>query len=448
MSQVFPPAFLDVMRQRLGPDLDQWTTAMADSPPVSIRLNPRKPFTSPESTSVPWTKEGRYLPERPVFALDPLWHAGAYYVQEASSMLLEAAVPKYLREKPILALDLCGAPGGKSTHLQSLIHPESLLVSNEVIRQRTHILHENLSKWGGGNHIITQADPARLGAVSDFFDLIVVDAPCSGEGMFRKDPNASSEWSPDHVKLCASRQRRILDDIWPALRSGGILIYSTCTWNPHEDESQVNRLIDEEGATVLPLTEFHSDWGFLPIPLRHGQGYMALPHRVQGEGFFLAVLQKPEADSTMTLDKSGKLIRATRKEREAAAAFTPEGWTLFQHKGNLFALPEATTAAADHVLQRVAPYSVGVGVGEVKGKDFRPSAEAALWTQLSKDAAPRINLGKTDALQFLRRDNLAFTKEKGWVLVSYEDIPLGWAKGIGHRVNNYYPQEWRLRMEL
>ena len=266
--------------------------------------------------------------------------------------------------------------------------------------------------------------------------------------MFRKDADAIGEWSPDHVQLCAARQTRILNDIWPALRPGGLLVYSTCTWNAQEDEAQINRLIREEGAEVLPLSAYDPAWGLMELPLDQGNGYLALPHRVQGEGFFLAVVRKPGHAQPLSLGREKKLVRATRKEAETAAHLLPQGWDLFQHNGTLYALPGTAAAAADHLLQRTPALHVGVKLGEIKGKDFRPDPESAFWSKLPVADLPVVDLDLEAALHFLRRDVYDYTRQTGWLLMRHRDIPLGWAKGLGNRVNNYFPQEWRLRKEL
>ena len=448
MESRFPAPFLAAMQSRLGPEYSLWTQAMNHQPPTSIRLNPSKISAAGSENIVPWAQSGRYLDHRPIFALDPAWHAGAYYVQEASSMLIEAAIPGSLRDHPIRALDLCAAPGGKSTHLCALIHPYSLIVSNEVIRQRARILEENLVRWGQGNHITTNLDPGSIGTLSAFFDLILVDAPCSGEGMFRKDPAAIQEWSPDHVDLCHARQTRILNEIWPSLAPGGTLIYSTCTWNDLEDEGVINRFVAETGAMIVP-PQPDPQWGFREISLSKGSALMALPHQVRGEGFFLVTLQKPGEFTTSSSDrrKSGKLNLAGKKLRSSLSNMVPESWGLFEHHGGLFVFPDLMLSDADYLLGQIPIVSMGVEIGEIKGKDFRPGPDSAFWSSLP-DRYPRIDLSLEDSLKFLRRDPVSGIREKGWLLMCHEQIPLGWAKGLGNRLNNYFPQNWRLRMDL
>lgn len=447
MSRSFPEPFLVAMQQRLGQEFSSWHSAMEEIPPISVRTNPLKIAKPLDLPRVPWTTHGSYLPERPIFALDPAWHAGAYYVQEASSMMIEAAIPDEVREAPVIALDLCAAPGGKSTHLSALLHPHSLVVSNEVIKQRSRVLEENLTRWGSGNAMITQLDPSVIGKNSEFFDLILVDAPCSGEGMFRKDPEAVNEWSPDHVTLCANRQHRILQDIWPALKPGGFLIYSTCTWNQEEDEKQISRLIGETNAEVVtfPVSE---EWGMTMIGGAQASGYLSYPHKAKGEGFFISLLRKPGARKKQSFGKVKKLKLASRKQRELAQHLIPEEWSLFEHHGGIFALPTEAVDPSEYLINALPIVSLGVELGEIKGKDFRPGADSAFWSYLNHSDYAKVALSDEDALKFLRRDAIPGITDRGWLLMTYQDIPLGWAKGLGNRINNYYPQGWRLRMDI
>ena len=245
-----PIDFITRTRALLGEEFDRLEAALNADVPVSIRINSMKGTPAPKAGApVAWCESGFYLPERLSFTFDPLFHAGAYYVQEASSMFLEQAIKAYVKE-PVRCLDLCAAPGGKSTHLASLLPDGSLLVSNEVIRSRSYVLAENIAKWGRPDTIVINNDPEEIGeALPHLFDVIVTDVPCSGEGMFRKDTDSTGEWSVDNVRLCASRGRRIIHDIWNALKPGGILIYSTCTYNTEEDEENIHYIIKRKARS-------------------------------------------------------------------------------------------------------------------------------------------------------------------------------------------------------
>ena len=249
-----PRSFEDNTRKLLGDDdFDRFLSALADEAPVTIRVNTEKRSADLLATKVPWASDAYYLDERPTFTFDPLFHAGSYYVQEASSMFVEQALRCYMPEKPLRALDLCAAPGGKSTLVRSLLPSGSLLVANEVMRNRVQILAENLTKWGCPDVVVTNSSSADFTQLKGFFDIILTDVPCSGEGMFRKDAISIEEWSPENVTLCWKRQQEIIADIWPALKPGGLLIYSTCTYNTKEDEENIKWIAQEYGAEILPI---------------------------------------------------------------------------------------------------------------------------------------------------------------------------------------------------
>ena len=331
-----PVDFVLRTRALLGNEYSDFEAALATETPVSIRLNSRKGLTAPVfGKQIPWSNTGYYLPERLTFTFDPLFHAGGYYVQEASSMFLEQAIKTYI-DKPIKCLDLCAAPGGKSPHLLDL-----LLVSNEVIRNRSLILAENITKWGNPNVIVSNDDPEKIGQLTHYFDLIVTDVPCSGEGMFRKDEDSREEWSVANVELCASRQRRIIHDIWEALKPGGILIYSTCTYNTAENEKNIRYIAEELGADSLPLS-IPTEWqisgsleGNLPV-------YRFFPHKTKGEGFFLAILRK--ADKEINTIKLKTKNNKNKKKESAPEDFRkwlkePDNFILNDHNGIIEVFP-------------------------------------------------------------------------------------------------------------
>ena len=287
---MFPAEFINNLHASIGPQrAGRVLEALAAAPEVSVRVNPfksslaalREHFGSLAGEPVPWApQEGFYLQERPSFTLDPWFHAGAYYVQEASSMyvgvLFEHALDALGRRTGLRILDLCAAPGGKTTQLLSHLDASSLLVANEVVPARATVLAENVARWGCSNVAVTQSDPSAFSSMNGFFDGGVVDAPCSGEGMFRKDERAVSEWSPDHVRLCAARQRRIVGDVWPSLVPDGFLIYSTCTFNRYENEDNVDWICTELGGSCLEKRHFY-------------------PGEDRGEGFFAALIRKSPA---------------------------------------------------------------------------------------------------------------------------------------------------------
>ncbi|MEE1088349.1 MAG: RsmB/NOP family class I SAM-dependent RNA methyltransferase, partial [Bacteroidaceae bacterium] len=287
MSQIqLPTDFFSLMQQQWGSQVAEELCASLSTtdPSVSVRLNPAKaPVSALPYEQVPWCADGYYLPERPAFTFDPLLHAGAYYVQDASSMFLSHVVRQYV-DRPVVALDLCAAPGGKSTLLHGCLPKGSLLVSNEPMRQRAQVLAENLTKWGSPYTVVSQNYPADFTSLSHLFDFIVTDVPCSGEGMFRKDEQAVRDWSLQNVDLCWHRQRDILESVWPTLKPGGLLVYSTCTFNRYEDEDNVQWIAGQLGAEVLQVS-VGPEWNI------HGE-YHFLPGRIRGEGQYMALLRK------------------------------------------------------------------------------------------------------------------------------------------------------------
>lgn len=434
-----PPALTATLAALIGNEVDALRAALKLPPPTSIRLNRAKGF-APTAEQVAWCAQGRYLHERPAFTFDPMLHAGAYYVQEASSMLLEQAVrTAFPADRDVLALDLCAAPGGKTTHLLDLLSPGSFVLANEVSAKRRSILAENLWKWGHPGVAITGRATEALERLQGTFDLVLLDAPCSGEGMFRKDPFAREQWSEALVRQCATTQRGLVSRAWNALAPGGVLIYSTCTWEPGENEAQLAALI-EEGGTCLDLP-MAAAWGVERV---HGEqviAYRCYPHRVRGEGFFIGLVRKPGVAPARAMSPA--------REQEAHSAgqwLTDERNSLFtEQDGTVFAAPAAWSATiAD--LQRALPLEApGIPVAERKGDDRRPHPALALSTLLARDAFPEVELDLPGALQFLRGLSIPARAARGTALAVHRGLPLGWLQGAGNRWNNRWPAPWRIR---
>lgn len=450
LSSVLPNTFLSSLAGLPGYEAAAFEAVHAAGPgPASIRINPAKPpATLPAGAApVPWSSLGYYLPERPSFTFDPLFHAGAYYVQEASSMFLEQALRQTIDlSRQLRVLDLCAAPGGKSTLLQSLLSPDSLLVSNEVIRNRVHILQENMTKWGAANTIITSNDPRDFQRLENYFDLVVVDAPCSGSGLFRREPGAVEEWSPGNVQLCWQRQQRILFDVWPALRRDGILIYSTCSYSREENEDILDWMttkLDAASCRLQPAPE----WNIVETTGSKGaNGYRFYPHRLIGEGFFIACLRKNEG-SVFTPPRK---ISFPERPGKAELAILPN-WVLpstplafFVHQERVHALPESRLAELP-ILQSVCYLKeAGLSLGQRSAKDFIPDHYLAMSTIVHPQVIT-LTLSREQALQYLRKEELRLeTAHRGWALVQYEGHNLGWIKVLAQRSNNYYPKEWRI----
>lgn len=439
---LFPIAFEERVKNDsfLGIDL---LSALNSIPPVSVRFHPLKNRPELEVAGfVDWCENAVYLKERPSFTLDPLFHAGTYYPQESGSMLLDSVLKQLELPVSPKVLDLCAAPGGKSTLIASFLENNGLLVSNEVIQTRARILKENLSKWGYTNTIVTNNDPKDFERLPQFFDLILVDAPCSGEGMFRKDPNARSEWSEDNVQLCSGRQKRIVMDVWNSLRPGGFLIYSTCTFNTNENEDNVNWFINETDAELIQF-EF-------PSPIlggRNGIGNYCIPGKVQSEGFFIAVLQKPE-ETLIRQRFTRKSEFKMQKDLLDLPSFANLNDTLVLNwNDKLLALPVEMEELMLHVQAQMRLQKMGTTLGEVAKKGIIPHEELALNPFLLSFSG-RIDVERQEVLDFLHGDTFLLPGNHGFQLITYKNEPLGWIKHLGNRFNNLYPKEWRIRMNV
>jgi 16S rRNA C967 or C1407 C5-methylase (RsmB/RsmF family)/NOL1/NOP2/fmu family ribosome biogenesis protein len=449
-NRFLPEAFAGRVREALGAEYPAFLAALSDAPPVSIRRNRRKPGAAfPNAEPIPWCPSGAYLPERPTFILDPLWHGGAYYVQEASSMLLYAALRRFATEpRPRRVLDLCAAPGGKTTLLADFLEDDALLIANEVIRSRVRILQENVTRWGWPNIVITNHDPAEFAPLAGFFDLVVVDAPCSGEGLFRKDPNAVGEWSEENAAHCAARQRRILETALPLVRPGGLLFYSTCTFNPDENDGAIADALADGGWEVLPFPA-KPEWGMTTTE----HGVACWPHRVRGEGFYLAVLRRagntlPSANAGV---KSPAPLPAALSELAARWLAAPERFTLLAgtEPATIAVLP-AVIAADAEMVRTVLPRSrPALMVGTMKGRELVPTHELALSVACSPEL-PAVELSRADALRYLKKETPELPPETaaGWNRMQYGGAALGWAKVIPGRMNNHLPTDWRIRQEI
>ena len=427
-------------------EVQQLCQALATEPVVSIRLNDKIDCLTfdADTEEVPWHEDGYYLSKRPQFTLDPLFHAGCYYVQEASSMFLGEVLNQYVKRDSIV-LDMCAAPGGKSTLISQYLGNEGLLVSNEVVRQRVFILSENIQKWGNGNTVVTHNSAADFGSkVQNLFACILVDAPCSGEGMFRKDAGAVEEWSQKNVRECVARQCEILDEVWDALKPGGVLIYSTCTFNKEENEQNVKWIVEELGAEVLPIA-YDPNWGIV-----EGQvGYHFYPHKVKGEGLYMCALRKLGAPATFRMPKTKVQAPQTKIDGEAEMRSWlkhPDRWVIRQQERFMSAYPAKYKELIEYISTQFICISTGFGIGELRGKGVVPQHSLAMLKDIKKDAFVCAALTLEQALAYLRNEALVLEGVKqGVVLVTYEGVPLGFVKNVGNHCNNLYPKEWRIR---
>jgi len=411
---MIPPEFIKMVETLPGIDMTAFMRAISKPPTVSFKLNRRKTTDVSElgygmPDRVSWCGSGFYLDQRPKFTLNPLLHAGVFYVQEASSMIYETITSQLVKDYGLtassLVLDMCAAPGGKTTSMINALPDGSYVVANEIVPQRAKILRENLIKWGYPEVMVTNSPVNALATVGKVFDLVAVDAPCSGEGMMRKDEDAVRQWCPGLVAKCTSLQQSILSEAVKALRPGGFMIYSTCTFNCHENEENVQWLITEHNLEPVDM-RLPDDWGIggalgtdLPV-LRF------MPHLTRGEGLFVAVLRKP-----------GDIPSANREKV-------------------LSTIRKKTCVILD-----------GIPTVSHKGKGEIPTSEWALSTGFPRDIFPTAELDLDTALGYLRHEAIRLDTNypRGFTVVTYRGHPLGFVKNIGTRANNLFPPEWRIK---
>ncbi|GAB4127331.1 MAG: rRNA cytosine-C5-methyltransferase [Raineya sp.] len=439
-----PPDFLSQIRTFLPESEEEsFIRSLQEAPLSSIRLNPHKTIKIEQPLKrVLWSQRGFYLEKRPYFTEDPLFWAGAYYVQEASSMFLEQVINTIALAQEAVVLDLSAAPGGKSTHLLSLLPQDTLLVSNEIVRNRANILQENLCRWGQSNYIVTQSEAKVWGQLEGFFDAILVDAPCSGEGMFRKEEQALSEWSLENVNFCAARQKDILKDVLPALANGGYLIYSTCTYNPQENEENIQWLIETYDLEHLEIP-LDTTWGVRKAKW----GYKFFPHLLQGEGFYIACLRKKGQNRASKIRKN-IFAPAAKKEAQSLKSWldnTSEKEIFSYQQKNLLLHP-LHTEYISRIAQIAYIRHTALEIGAFKQKDFIPTHDLAMSSHLAPQI-PSVELDKEAALQYLSKKDFILPENtaKNWCLIKYQGLALGWIKVLGNRINNYYPSEIRIR---
>lgn len=423
-------------------------------PVTSVRLNPLKfneaiLFGETLAERVPWSRLGFYLNKRPSFTFDPLFHAGGYYVQEASSMFLEQALLQTANiSRPLKVLDLCAAPGGKSTHLQSLVSKESLIVSNEVIRSRANVLKDNLVKWGGSNVVVTNNDPKDFAKLGAYFDVIIADAPCSGSGLFKRDEAAIEEWSENNVALCCQRQQRILADVLPALKQDGILIYSTCSYSPHEDEEVADWLTGTFPIQSIPL-HTEASWNVTEVVTKHNNYcYRFWPHLIKGEGFFTGVFKKTSSHHEVVLKNKSYVEKASAKDKATIEKWvTPaEDLDFIKSQNTVYAWPRVHYNDMQFLLQNLRVIYSGTLTGELVRDKLIPHHALAMSLIINQQIA-KTELEKEQAIAYLQKKGIRVSAERGWQLACYKNQPLGWMNVLPNRVNNYYPKELRILKE-
>ena len=447
-----PEKFIQRTEQMMGKRLfAQFCQAMDAEVPVSLRLNRHKMGTSAQVVGaqkrVAWCEAGYYLKSRPSFTFDPFLHAGLYYVQEAASMFLETVL-RQLVKKPVVMLDLCAAPGGKSSLARDVLPDGSLLVSNEPLRARANVLVENMQKMGHPDVMVTNNYAADFVKSGLHFDVVLVDAPCSGEGMFRKDHDAISEWSVQNVKKCSQLQKDILIEIWKTLKEDGILIYSTCTYNLEENEDNVAWLTSELGAVPV-LIQHDGKWGItgslsgsLDAPV-----YRFMPGKTCGEGLFMAVFKK-KGGGQVDLKKAKAKADKMKTSLSKPWLLAPGQFDIRQDTdSSLVAIPQAWSSIYHQASANLKVMYAGVKIGKMKGKDLVPDHALALSTALNTAAFPIFELDISQAIAYLRKESLPSPAylPHGLVLMTFQGVPLGFAKNVGHRLNNLYPMEWKIK---
>lgn len=426
-------------------EFDGLEEGLSRPPSVSVRFNRGKGCRPPEgSDTVAWCDNGCYLPQRPQFTFDVAMHQGLYYVQDASSMIHSRIVARLAGNRPVNYLDACAAPGGKTTAAIDALPAGSLVVANEFVYQRASVLNENLKKWGYPNCIVTRGDTARFRKTKEMFDIIAADVPCSGEGMFRKDEEAVAQWTPRLVEECAMRQREIIGNLWPALRPGGYFIYSTCTFNRKENEDIADFILTNFDAEAVD-PDFPEEWGIVS----RGNCRHFIPGRIRGEGLTVAVFRKA---GTAFVDEPRQ--KGKKKDRPVKNAVklpddvrnwiaAPEDYEFAIEGETVVASPTSTVAKA--IISACDVVSHGVEVATVKGHDFIPTQGLALSTLLNREAFPSVEVDYPTAIAYLRKDTVTLCDApRGFVLLTYRDIPLGFVKNLGNRANNLYPSQWRI----
>ncbi|MCH2214662.1 MAG: hypothetical protein MK086_05775 [Flavobacteriales bacterium] len=434
---ILPKDFIESLPLSKDERKDLVDTILEGNAPVSIRVNPFKARPSVKFEKIAWCNDAFYLSDRPSFTADPAFHAGAYYPQEASSMFLSRVIQSMKRPNgPIAVLDLCAAPGGKSTLLRSILEDGDFLLSNEIVPKRASILFENIQKWGHEHTAISNYSPAQLGESSGVFDLILADVPCSGEGLFRKQTSAIDQWSLKNVQTCVVRQRDILDDIWPSLKEGGILIYSTCTYNLSENEENLIWLKRKYDIEFLEIP-LHPNETIIQAFSEEVKGYRFLPHITKGEGFFISAIRKLGSSKKMkskkTHLKQGRIPNVTDR-------------TVLNTKNEVFLLSDFGHQVLSGLDNHSKVFSPGYRIGEMKREKFIPDHGWFLWRKQSETR--KVVLSYHQSISFLKcHDANGNFSGRGKVMVEFDGFNLGHGKEEKARVVSKYPKNYRIRME-
>ncbi len=451
--KALPIAFTERMRKQLGAEEAESLFAALDSvSPVAVRLNPAKcgeegVWSSGEA--IAWSKNGRKLKERPSFTLDTAFHAGAYYVQEAASQFIDYIIAgEELQGKRVL--DMCSAPGGKTTIYSTAVGEEGLVVANEYVRSRANVLADNVRKWGMGNVLVTNNAPEHIAQFEGWFDMVAVDAPCSGEGMFRKEEVAREDWSEEAVKMCAARQLSIVREAWQSLRDGGLFIYSTCTFNEDEDEGLLRAFIEEAGDVFEPSQKVEIDdaWGIVKGEVGAFQTFRFFPHKTDSEGLFVAIARKTESTTQRTPKARKRVMQEVDKNaRKELAKWLqhPDNYTFAMVADTIYAYPSVQFKAVQALSEGLTAIYSGVAMGQIfKGK-LKPDWALSQYIGFERTAVAVEEVDEERALDYLRKRDIAVgDMAEGINLITHKGRALGFAKRVGARCNNLYPNSLKI----
>ena len=451
--KALPIAFTERMRKQLGAEEAESLFAALDSvSPVAVRLNPAKCGEEgvwSNGEAIAWSKNGRKLKERPSFTLDTAFHAGAYYVQEAASQFIDYIIAgEELQGKRVL--DMCSAPGGKTTIYSTAVGEEGLVVANEYVRSRANVLADNVRKWGMGNVLVTNNAPEHIAQFEGWFDMVAVDAPCSGEGMFRKEEVAREDWSEEAVKMCAARQLSIVREAWQSLRDGGLFIYSTCTFNEDEDEGLLRAFIEEVGDVFEPSQKVEIDdaWGIVKGEVGAFQTFRFFPHKTDSEGLFVAIARKAEPTTQRTPKARKRVMQEVDKNsRKELAKWLqhPDNYTFAMVADTIYAYPSVQFKAVQALSEGLTAIYSGVAMGQIfKGK-LKPDWALSQYIGFERTAVAVEEVDEERALDYLRKRDIAVgDMAEGINLITHKGRALGFAKRVGTRCNNLYPNSLKI----
>ena len=451
--RALPVAFTERMRKQLGAEeAERLFEALDSVSPVAVRLNPAKCGDEgvwSDGEAIAWSKNGRKLKERPSFTLDTAFHAGAYYVQEAASQFIDYIVSQEdLQGKRVL--DMCSAPGGKTTIYSTAVGEDGLVVANEYVRTRANILADNVRKWGMGNVLVTNNAPEHIAQFEGWFDLVAVDAPCSGEGMFRKEEVAREDWSEEAVKMCAARQLSIVREAWQSLKDGGLFIYSTCTFNEDEDEGLLRAFIEEVGEVFEPSqrVEIEGTWGVVRGEVGDFQTFRFFPHKTDSEGLFVAVARKAEPTTQRTPKARKRVMQEVDKNsRKELMRYLqqPDNYTFAMVADTIYAYRTEQFKAVQALSEGLTAICSGVAMGQIfKGK-LKPDWALSQYIGFERKSVAVEEVDESRALDYLRKKDIAVgDMAEGINLITHKGRALGFAKRVGVRCNNLYPNSLKI----